>query len=653
MDTIGSLRGRMGLLFAAIFLLVSISVASSTWTIDSQKQDGQIINLAGRQRMLIQQMTKDALLIEEDQDGSHAQNLQEAARSFDQTLQMLFDHNKTAHLSGFQINLPATQRSDILTSLVQVSQTWTTFRSHLDTLTTADRNHPEFKPAMRAVQSLAPTLVQQADGVVKNYETALAAKLARLGWIQLLFFVSALALLALGAWVIQRSVVQPLQVLGRVAERIGGGDLSTPVAVTGPREIALLAHSFDTMRAQLKTSQEALLAWAQELEARVAHRTQELAALYEVSREISSRLDLNYILGSVTGKARGLLDGEVAFFCLLDDEGQALNLQAVSGPRDAVCERRALTQHPMVDRVLTRDRALLCGAGSCAESCQIIAAPFRVSHLVAPLRVGERAIGALCVGNSRAGAFSNEAGSLLTKLANSAAIALENARLYAQAERVATLEERQRIAAEMHDGLAQALSYLGLKTEQVAQKVEAGQSTEALQELLRIRTAIDQTSSEVRRSITRLQASPQPRQALQDQLAEIVEEFAGADGPSIDLILTCQDPLLLQPGENEQVLRVIREALLNARRHAHAGHIVVRLAQRGSEAIVTVEDDGRGFDPKAPPLSGGTHFGLSIMRARAARIGGRCTIQSTLGQGTQVSLNWPINHRQSALEKDI
>jgi len=640
---ITSLRMRMGLLFAAFFLLVSISVAATVWAIDSQKKDALVINLAGRQRMLIQKMTKDALEIEKGKKD-HIPSLQEAAHTFDQTLWAFISGGQAPYLPDHTVNVPATRPADILAGLHQVHQTWGTFRGYLNVIETTDPASPDFKVAIQAVERLSPALVQKADDVVRMYEAASTQKTARLRWIQVAFFIGALALLAVGSVMTQKSVVSPLGVLGSAAERIGRGDLNTPVELTGPREIELLAHSFDTMRAQLKASQEELIAWTEKLEARVAQRTRELAALYEVSREISSHLDINHILRSVTNTARELLGGEIAALCLLDEAEHTLNLGAASGPPEALCGTHVAAQGSLASRVLAGDRALPCGIDGCVGSCDILAAPFRVSHLAAPLRIGDRLIGALCVGSPTAGAFSAETTSSLTKLANSAAIALENARLYEQAERVATLEERQRIAAEMHDGLAQTLGYLGLKAEQATGLVEAGRGQMAMDELRHIRDAIAQASQEVRQSIAHLQEGPQPRQALQDRLAQVVDEWSRDGGPPVDLVIKLPAPLFLSPDETEQVLRVTREALLNARRHARAEHIVVRLEKHGDEAVVIVEDDGRGFDPQAPLTDGDGHFGLSIMRARAARIGGRVSVHSAPGQGTRVVLTWPLAH---------
>ncbi|MGD9146594.1 MAG: GAF domain-containing protein [Anaerolineae bacterium] len=231
---------------------------------------------------------------------------------------------------------------------------------------------------------------------------------------------------------------------------------------------------------------------------------------------------------------------------------------------------------------------------------------------------------------------------LLNGFMDRAAVALENAHLHKQLEWAAALEERQRIAAEMHDGLAQTLSYVGLKTDRAAQLLEKQQIQQVPDELAQIQEAIGRASHDVRRSIASLQQSPRPRQSLQEALGQAVKGFAENSGPPTDLCGRLPEPLYLPPGDLEQVLRVVQEALLKAQRHAQARKITVLLEQPEGLIEVVVADDGRGFDPEDPPQDG-DHFGLSIMRARAARLGGEIRIDSQPGRGTQVTLSWPLN----------
>lgn len=654
---VAGLRDRMGLLFLLFFLLTAISVSATLAVIHTHQKDALVINLAGRQRMLIQQMAGELRLLEQrpartggaGQDAEIAA-LQSAAHTFDQTLLALSEGDTTSSPNG---EAAATLvRPNILNSLQQIRQNWTALQSELAAIAAGHNGAPPID-ALQSALRLSATLARQSDDLVRQYETAAMHKVERLSRIQGLFFAGALLLLAAGVWVTQKSAIEPLRGLGAAAARIGRGDLATPVAVAGPAEIQLLSTRFDAMRTQLQDAQARLLTWGEQMEAQVRRRTQELAALHEVSQEISSRLEIAYVLRSVTDKARALLGAEAAFLCLLDEQNQQLNLQAVSGSRAAVCASYVPAQQPLIGYVLAGDAALPCGIEGCMGMCKIITPSFQTSHLAAPLRVGERVIGALCVGSTQMGVFSPDDITLLTRLANSAAIALENARLYEQAERAAMLEERQRIAGEMHDGLAQTLRYLAFKTEFLADRLAAPpsgntggngkQDGEVEKTIQQIAAAVEQASQDVRRSIASLQAPPVPRCPLQEQLASVADAFAAEGAPPLAFECQVRQPLILPADQAEQVVRVVQEALQNVQRHAQARRVLLCLAQAGAEARVCVTDDGQGFDLKAPPTDGRRRFGLSIMRARAARIGGQLTVQSIPGQGTTLTLAWPLD----------
>ena len=209
-----------------------------------------------------------------------------------------------------------------------------------------------------------------------------------------------------------------------------------------------------------------------------------------------------------------------------------------------------------------------------------------------------------------------------------------------QLERTAVLEERQRIAAEMHDGLAQTLSTLGLKTGRAEELLQSGQVQQVLDDFEQMQDTLSQAVVDVRRSIASLQESPQPPQALQDVLAQMVED---AGGVSVQINDRLPAPIFLPADEQEQVLHVLREALLNTRRHAQAQKVAIDLENQHDRYRVVVEDDGQGFDPREAATKVGNHFGLTIMAARAARIGGKMSIDSQPGQGTRVALSWPVD----------
>ena len=158
------------------------------------------------------------------------------------------------------------------------------------------------------------------------------------------------------------------------------------------------------------------------------------------------------MLRSITQKTQELLHGDVVFLCLFNTPEQKMTLLSTSGPAQAIARRESAVDPTLAGEVLAGERALRCDEG-CRGYCEILASPYRTSHIAGAENRKTDHRGAVR-GQRKPGQFGDESIAALTKLANVAAVALQQ-RLYEQAERLAALEERQRIAAEMHDGLAQ------------------------------------------------------------------------------------------------------------------------------------------------------------------------------------------------------
>lgn len=629
------LQVQLTALFTAFVLLVLISVGITYWGLQTQQQDALVINLAGRQRMLIQQMTRLSFQLQGG-DESASVVLKESEQTFSQTLSALQNGGNAPYLTDSMVNLPITSDPQLLAALDEVEAHWNQYRSTLDAMDSSAGS----VSLQLSLEQQSDDLVQKADTVVRLYETTSTAKVNRLRNIQVTFLVLALALLATGAWMTRRSLLKPLQELRLAAKRLGENQLDAPIQVEGPEEMRALSGAFDEMRSRLHVTCNELIQLNSTLEQRVAQRTQELETLNEVSREISSRLDIQQVLNSVTDKARTLLGGEVASLCLVDESQHWLKLQTLSGPKHAVVGNTMRANNEFASAVLTGEDALICGVGSCQGGCRMLSDEYRTSHLAAPLRIGNRVIGALCVGSPAQNQFATESADMLTKLANVAVIALENARLFAQAERVATLEERRRVAAEMHDGLGQTLSYLGLMTDQVVEFLSDGQDDAALERLHKTRETIGKATSDVRRAINKLMDDSPASKDLCTRLRETLEEIAS--GHDLESVWRSDaDPAPeCSPQTAEQVYNITREALTNAARHANAKKVSVQVGRSNENYFVTIEDDGKGFDISQPAPGG--HFGLQIMQARAKHIGGEISIQSKQGSGTRVTLTWQM-----------
>jgi two-component system nitrate/nitrite sensor histidine kinase NarX len=639
-----SLQSRLSALFITFVLLVLTSVGATFWGVKTQQNDALIINLAGRQRMLVQLMVR--LAIGEQGNGDDAGNmLTDAENTFDQTLSALENGGVTTYLPDSFVTIPETKNTEIVEALSEVRQSWGEFRASIDGIQAMAQTDIGYSEAIQELEAQSAILAWQADQVVQLYETDSTAKLNGLRTIQIIFLICAFLLLFIGAWMTRQSVLKPLAELGVVAAHLGGNDLETPVQVQGPEEMRKLSQSFEGMRVGLKSAQQELIDLNNTLEKRVFQRTRELEALNIVSQEITSRLDIQQVLSSVTEKTRELLNGDVSFLCLLDANQPLLKLQTFSGHADAaVDDTTIIKKHDLTDAILNSNKAVVCGIDTCREGCSILSGKYRSSHMAAPLRSNDQIIGALCVGSTSTQRFGDESTDLLTKLANTAAIALENARLYEQAERIAALEERRRIAADMHDGLGQTFSYLGLMTDQVLELLSGGKDQAAMERLHLTRETIEKATGNVRKAINTLMDENPINSDLCDQLQDVANDFSSQNNALIEWRCDIASPCNCPSHVNEQVVHVAREALTNAITHAHPGRVIMQFTKRDRDHVLLIEDNGKGFDSSQPSPNG--HFGLQIMKARALQINGHLEVKSTPRSGTQVILSFPSNNKE-------
>lgn len=207
-------------------------------------------------------------------------------------------------------------------------------------------------------------------------------------------------------------------------------------------------------------------------------------------------------------------------------------------------------------------------------------------------------------------------------------------------EALLSLRERDRIAREMHDGVAQNLSVL--KLEAFRLREFAAESPRLAAELEAIDKLINHTYLEVRQSLYDLRASRWLDEGFWVTVERQVAEFERQSG--IDVVFRPLDPPLELWSElaSAQILRIIQEALSNIRRHSQAHRVVVRGIRQGPMVVFTVHDDGVGFDVR-PEFA--HHFGLEVMRERAETIGAAFALTSGVGQGTTIELRVPVDQR--------
>ena len=219
-------------------------------------------------------------------------------------------------------------------------------------------------------------------------------------------------------------------------------------------------------------------------------------------------------------------------------------------------------------------------------------------------------------------------------LAAHAAIAIQNGRLNERSRELSIVEERNRLARELHDAVTQKLFGIVLATETVATLLDADPA-KARAQLTRLRELAQEAMDELRSLIFELRPAALEAEGLATTLRKHVDVLRRVFRREIGLRIG--DVPRLAPATDAEVLRIAQEALQNAIRHAHAERIDVQLGATDGRVRLTVTDDGVGFDPAAAKLRA-RRLGLTSMEERAEALGGRLEIRSEPGAGTTVEL---------------
>jgi len=206
----------------------------------------------------------------------------------------------------------------------------------------------------------------------------------------------------------------------------------------------------------------------------------------------------------------------------------------------------------------------------------------------------------------------------------------------------AVVEERERLAREMHDGIAQTLAHLNVRIQALKELLGAGRLDSAYAQLSHMELLMDAAYGEVRRSIYGLRIGGCLGGNLASYLSEYVRRWGDEDGVQADFSLSGAERPELPPEVEVQLVRIVQEALANIRQHARATRASVSLQVRGDRLRLVVQDNGRGFEPPHFSEPVGQHFGLQTMRERAESVGGHLDVQSRPGQGTCVVADLPL-----------
>ena len=411
----------------------------------------------------------------------------------------------------------------------------------------------------------------------------------------------------------------------------------------------LIRHREETATEQMASKELQVLRRANERAKAIYEMASTLSATLNYKRVLSTMLDLSLVgLTEVAGSDASL----VGLILLFEEEGNFERLKVHAGrntPRadegrvvsgqSGLIARAIYSAEPAIAERVSNDPVLTQFV--CMQNVQ--------SALCAPLRAGLDAFGVVLIASPNANHFNREHAGLLTTFCNQAIIALRNAQLYQdlQAEQRKILEKeaeaRHKLARELHDGPTQTISAIAmrlnfvrmmLQKEQDAAKVEA--------EVAKIEELARKTTQEVRTMLFTLRPVVLETQGLAAALEQYADRLRQTDDLNIEVDSDGYDGQLNKEAESV-VFAVIEEAVGNAKKHANADRIVMRLQVDDHLFTAEIQDDGEGFDVEAAlRRREAGHLGLLNMEERAELVGGRCSFQSQPGVGTTIRIDIPL-----------
>ncbi len=388
-------------------------------------------------------------------------------------------------------------------------------------------------------------------------------------------------------------------------------------------------------------------AWSR---AEVHDRAERLSALETATRAVAAELDIDRVLSVIVDRVRELVGARFAAMGVADSRGRIERFIS-SGVSPQQRAQIGAVPHGMglLGRIIRDGQTLRVDDIRADPTAYGFPAnhPPMTSFLGAPVWVKGRSVGNLYLTDKHDGEpFNEDDEHLVEMFAVHAGIAIENARLHDQVQRLAVVEERERIGKDLHDGIIQAIYAVGLSLEDVAELVEdADGRVEAVARVDRAIDALNLVIADIRSYILRLRPTMGGEEDPVEGLARLGEELGMNAVIDLELDVEGGAPLLrsMPPDRTSDLLFIAREAMANVARHSGATRTELILAQEGDDLVLCIEDNGRGFDPAdhTGPDRLGRHQGLQNMRDRAIGMGGSFIIERPDGTGTRIIVQVP------------
>lgn len=390
------------------------------------------------------------------------------------------------------------------------------------------------------------------------------------------------------------------------------------------------------------------------LEQKIARQTDELSTVLKVANSLVS-LEVPALLELLLDQLKSVIDCDGVAIMTLRNE--VLTVTAYRGPvppddvlggqflvDDAALSRQIFSE---TDAIIVQDinadtDDVHLFRQALGDKLESVFGGMRC-WMAVPMIFKRQITGVLGLQHRRPDYYTAHHAELALTFASFAAIALENDRVYQKIRWVATLEERNRLAQELHDNIAQALGFLNLKAATTRTLLVNGELEEAEANLRELKQIVGDTYTDVREEIFNLRGKDMQGLSFVEMVQKYIAKYKTHYGLDVKLILDSDEAFLNFPANiGNQVIRIIQEALINVRKHANVNSAILRFRRVDHEMHITIEDAGRGFEPSAVKQKYTSGFGLQIMAERAESVGGRLKFDTSPGAGAKVIIRIPI-----------
>jgi len=602
-----SLVVRLGIALGAIVLLALAATISATVFAELSTGKAAAINLAGSLRMQTYWITVQVLRSGDLRQPSP--DLQQALSDFESRL-------NSPLLTG---GVPANSADPTRRAYDRIASNWSnTLKPDIA------KEVSEGVPARDAFVARMAAYVLDVDRLVYLLEHDLEDRIQALRLVQGAALFAIVIVMFISLYLMHAQVIVPLADLLACARRVRVGDFSVRAGHAGEDELGQLGQSFNYMVEDLSRSYATLEARVQEKTEQLARTNVSLEVLYNTTRTLAENPLTQTTLDAVMRDIERVIGVKAGAICARegdDRRGFPITLEGESEQAKSWCRQ---------------ERCAECLGRSTGEAGVHIVTEGETRMLSVPLAEGGKPYGVMLLELPPGIEIEDWKLQLLESIGHHVGAAFATAKRSDERRGIALLEERSVIARELHDSLAQSLSYLKIQIVRLKMHINgSGTRAQTMEVVEELKLGINNAYRQLRELLTTFRLRIDGR-GLSDALQETVLEFSKRAGIDIRLhdLLRGHE---LDSGEQIHVLQVVREALTNVEHHSQARRADVRLTLERGRVRVAVEDDGIGIKDAEPPTH---HYGLAIMRDRAATLGGTLQVARRAEGGTRVELEF-------------